>query len=345
MIIAQTEFHISTAGPPIFNNCKVEKDSQLIHCSIATSIVLTGFVWNPDSLDWCTTKEGYYRSRTIVHPPEWKIDNSNALQLLNDNGFVATVPVLDTLEHMITATYLNCPIVSIRCKGTNDKIYNVIYSGYRKIFSSDSIRMIIESNFPASFEDSPKLPKIQDDSSRRNNAILTFTCPSDTSAKMTKFLCNHQHISFASLGETYSASLNSYSTLIPLTQFYSLCKKQNLETSVDHITNDTIFAVFQKQNISDTLKTLFSVTTFLGEPTEINKNKKYYDRNSRQTLDNASLKNSVKIFNLRGRQIAKYTSISALKNDVVSGMLSKGIYLIQMDGEKPHILHQAFSRK
>jgi hypothetical protein len=329
-IFAQTEFYLSSMGITAPNGCQALKDTLPIHCPINSEISITGVVWNPDSIDWCT-KEGYYRSIDISHPPVWKIDDVIYSSNVSNNGFSITIPVLDTLEHIITAAYLQFPVVSIHYKGENNKLPVLLCSNTRKLFASDSLHMTIQSAFSVFFNNSSEMPVVREDSARNNPALLTYCLPSDTSIKLTTFLCNHKNTSEVSDFKcSYSPSLNSYSILIPLTNIQYLCKKlKQKSNSIDYV-NDTIFAVFKKQSDYDTAKVLFSIPQFLLS--KVDDKIQYMNK----SLDVGSNKGMAKIYDLRGRVTNSYTfNRNYIKN------LSSGTYIWQI---KTSIIKQEKSR-
>jgi hypothetical protein len=331
LIFAQTEFFLTSTGVPIFNDCKVLRDSLPIECSITKDIRVAGALWNPDSLDWCTTKAGYYRSRDISHPPLWKIDNEITSQS-TDNGFSISICVLDTLEHLLSATYLQYPTVSIRYKARNDTLPFLICSRSVKIFASDSIHMFIKSAFPVNYSDSQNTFKIWDDSARINSALLTFDHPADTSIKLTTFLCKHKSIYNYDYKATLSPSLNSYSILIPLNNILYLTKRKNMEP--EDTTNDTIYAVFQKQSTFDTVRVHVAKKIFSGGyNVDAIKNSDRFQ--GYKSTNSTSAKNSVKIYDLNGRLVNNNFNGSHNSNN----LQSKGIYLKQTSGDKTGTLY------
>lgn len=327
IIFAQTEFYLSTAGAPAHNNCSVLKDSLPIQCSLGKTIRITGVVWNPDSVDWCTSA-GYYRSIDIANPPIWKIDNAIAYS----NDFSITIPVLDTLEHTISATYLQFPEKSLKYKAKNDSFPFIIGLSNRKLFTSDSIHMFIETALPVFYRDSSEMPIIREDSTRMNTAVLTYILPSDTSIKLTTFLCNHQNIySIGNYIATYSPTLNSYSILIPLTRIIQLAKRRVYEKTI----NDTIFAIFKRQSDYDTLKVLCVINEFISSNIKQKSNFQFY------RTPGAFTKNALKVYDLCGRLTNSYSTIPQNLNN----RLSSGTYLLQQGKGKPFLKNQTISGK
>lgn len=317
VVLAQTEFHISTAGPPLFNECKVIKDSLPIKPSLSTSIDLIAFVWNPDSIEWCTTKEGYYRSRDNSHPPVWKIDD---VILSQDNGFALQIPVLDTLEHVVTATYLQFPTASVRYKGTNNTLPFLIYSKNHPIFLSDSIHIFIETVFPTTFIDS-SIPTILASDVNENVAIMTFDTPSDTSIKLTSVSCNNQIQDCIDFKETYSPSLNSYSIIIP---FY-------IEYIGVDMQYDTVFAIFKNQSDYDTLEVLFLIPTRPSRAISHDVEFQIIDINS-----------TGRIYDIKGRLIGKLPACQTNSNVKT---LSNGVYLLQFENGKSPVVKKGIRIK
>ena len=337
-ILAETEFYLSTSRAPYFNNCTVRKDSLPVLCEIASKITIYGIVWNPDSLVWCT-REGYYRSNVDENEIEWKIDNGPTMM----GGLNYGIPVLDTLEHIIVATYLEFPSVSFRYKARN-KLPFLICSRNEEIFLSDSIHMIIESTLPATLNDLSPIPEIQhattvNDSIYRytsiieNLAIITFNSPTDTSIKLISFNSYELHNRGVDFKMTYSPVLNSYSFLFPLAQTGVLAKKQTI-THTDTI-NDTIVAVFKRQSDFDTLLLRYSIFYYTSCPTcpQV----KIRGLRSFQKTGVASFKKAVRIYDLKGRMVNKF---QAGATNSCYHALSKGIYLLQKNKSGPIAVHQ-----
>ena len=329
IILAQTEFYLSTYRAPYFNNCTVRKDSLPVLCEIASTITIYGIVWNPDSLAWCT-HDGYNRISGLI---QLEIDGESPVSW----GSPITFHVLDTLEHTITATYLEFPSVSFRYKARN-KLPFLICSRNEEIFVSDSIHMLIESNLPATLNYLSPIPAIQhettiDDSIYRaisrikNLAIITFNNPTDTSIKLISFNSYELHNRSSTFKMTYSPVLNSYSFLFPLAQTAVLAKKQTI-THIDTI-SDTIIAVFKRQSDFDTLKLRYMTLIYTSCPTcpvMINKFESFHNNNI------VSSNCPMKMYDLRGCLIKRYSNGV---NIATIHTHSNGIYLVKYDYKEP----------
>lgn len=334
-ISAQTEFYLSTARAPYDNNCQAVKDSFPVHYPITSKIRINGYVWNPDSVEWCTTIKGFYRSMDTAHPPLWKIDNAvNSFAPEIVYGFSITVPVLDTLEHIVTAAYLQFPIASFRYKSGNGRLPFTVCSRREKIFESDSIHMFIESTLPATFSDSSPLPSIRGDSACNNNAIMTFDSPSDTSVKLTNFLFSRREGIYTEddYAVTYSPALNSYSILIPLVRVEYLTKRRKMDFDIIETVNDTIRAVFRKNSDHDTIKALFVMSVFIAA-SEISGDKP--GPGSYRKNDALSPGGMKRIYDLRGRLVHAYPD--GAKN--AEGLKpADGLYIIQTNERRPVVV-------
>jgi hypothetical protein len=256
IVLAQTELYLSVARAPFLNGCEAYKDSFPVRCGIAGNITIGARIWNPDSLAWCTN-EGRSRSQ-ISGFLQWEIDGNSP----DSFGTELTIPVLDTLEHKVIATYLPFPNASFRYKASNGLPF-LICSKNVELFDGDSINMSIGSNYPATFDDASPIPAIRnatvmDDSLMRsgtgflNSAIMTFNNPTDAAIKLVSFSASQLQNPNFNIKMTYSPVVNSYSILFPLAQAVILAKKRSAGFS--DTTDDTIVAVFKRQSEFDTLR-------------------------------------------------------------------------------------------
>jgi hypothetical protein len=306
-VSAQTEFYFSS-GRPILPDCVTEKLTGSVAVSMGTKLWIQGIVWNPDSLEWCTTKEGYYRSMDIAHPPVWKIDGVENLYATDlGNGFGLNIPVLDTLDHILSATYLDFPEVSLQFRGVNEHFPEVMYSGMQQLFSNDSIHVSVISEFPLS-RDSTGLRTFREDSIRGNRVILTFDAPGDTALQLSGFTSGPIFKQMM-----YSPRLHSWSVSFNLNEINFLAKRSDVEYAVGDTVYDTVAAVFRKQTETDTIKTVFVSVSYLGYTG--------VQRNATAGVvrrDNQDILNW-KMYDLRGRRIGNALSVHA----------ARGIYLVK----------------
>ena len=308
-VSAQTEFYFST-GRPVPPDCSTEKLTGSVAVSMGERLRVQAIVWNPDSLEWCTTKEGYYRSIDIAHPPVWKIDGvENTYASVINNDFTIEIPVLDTLEHILTATYLDFPEVSLQFCGVNEHFPEVMYSGMQQLFSTDSIHVSVTSEFPLSC-DSTGLRTFREDSIRSNMVILTFDSPSDAAIRLSRFESGPRDNQV-----TYSAQLRSWSVGFNLNEIYFLAKRADaaVEYAVGDTVYDTVAAIFSSGPETDTIKTVFVSVSYVGY-TGV---QRYPGMQTGEYLNRGEF--SRQLFDLRGRKIGNR----------ITGTTARGIYLIK----------------
>jgi len=320
LLFANTEFYLSTFRAPYYNDCSAEKDTFPVRYEIAQNITIHANLWNSDSASWCT-KEGRYRgqvSGTVL----WEIDGNSP----STGNQELILPILDTIEHTVTATYLQFPKATFRYKA-NKKLPFSPYSGYRKIFGSDSVHMLIESDFSSVIDETNPIPTITDDTTgifdifnnSENFAIITFNSPSDTSIKLLSFYCNNKKL-FAQPNVpkpvTYNTALNTYSILIPLRRVYILAKSKVGFPYPPTI--DTITAIFTKQTSCDSVQLQCIQQEYTSS---INS----YHCTYKAPRDEASGK--IEIYDLRGRKITKTQSETS--QYINRSKVSHGLYLMK----------------
>jgi len=318
----QTEFYLSTREQ-LNTGCQRVVEEQPYGCEIPCDFRVNAIMWNSDSIEWCTTKEGRSRAHGYMQGIMWQYDGMASDRMWTDHDFL----VLDTLTHAVTATIPDYPEASFTFKGINSNYRITVCSKNMQMFETDSVKMTVESTNPAVYSKEDSIPLIEnitvDDS---NKAIINITYENEL-IRIDTLLNkvdseNEEIIAYPFRArKTYSPKFNSYSVHVPLS-FHKYASQDYLTQNppgCNMLIIDTIGIVMSKGDKRDTLQLQFK-RLFYGDSS----------RSSgiiRRARSHSKREDVLEVYDLKGRIVKNKRLSGKVKTD-----LSNGVYIYQAKG-------------